>query len=251
MQKSFLPKETLELKRIGKAQIFPLKHAIVQDASRLNASSHIVPSQPLAAAVANTSSYINLYSQRIQEAETLEREIQARSGIHYTPAETLVAKELLSRFQSPTRIACVERDYFIQKQEYLQERHDKVQHPRPQYRESDSEFNPCPLPSAGLDSDIRFHPGSTSSMHKRSLHSVIQHWPSRSNDVTSRPKLLLELEQSLQSGLRLPENSKADFNFVALASHSDIFDRYIQHTGTYRELLASVKNMYDRAISFM
>jgi hypothetical protein len=251
MQKSFLPKETLELKRAGASHIFPLKHAIVQDTSRFDASSHLLPNQPSAAVKFNAAAYTNAYSQRMLQAEALEREIEARSGIRYVPAETLVAKELLTQSQFPTRVSRVEREYFIQKQDFLQGSRDTVQHSRSQSRESLSEFNACRLPSGGLDSDHQFHEVPASSVHQKSLHSIIQHWPSRSNDPTSRPKLLLELEQSLQSGLQLPQNISSDFNFNALALHSDVFDRYIQHTGTYRGLLAGVKDMYDRAISFM
>jgi hypothetical protein len=251
MQKSFLPKETLELKRSGKSHTFPLKHAVVQDASRLDISTHIPQSQHPGTTKAITSKYINPYNQRIQEAQALQLEIEARSGIRYAPAETLVIKDLLSNYHSPTRIASVEQEYFTQKQGFLHERHERVLQPRAQSRESLSEFNTCPLQSGGLDSDIQFHAGPNSSMHKKSLHSVIQHWPSRSNDVGTKPKLLLELEHSLQSGLQLPQNNNSYFNFNALALHSDVFDRYIQHTGTYRGLLAGVKHMYDLAISFM
>lgn len=141
----------------------PLKHAVVQDASRLDISTHVLQSQHPGATKVNTAKYINPYTQRIQEAEALQREIEATSGIRYAPAETLVEKDLLSNFQSPTRIASVEREYFIQKQGFLQERHERVLQPRAQSRESLSEFNTCPLPSGGLDSDIQFHAVSPAS----------------------------------------------------------------------------------------
>ena len=249
MQKSFLPKETLELKRVGKQHIYPLKRAIVQDASLLNTTR----SQNQITTNAHVSAYSHsTFILRNQEVNALEREIEARSGIRYVPGENLVAKELVFPLQSPSRIDCIEREYFPQKHAFLQERHDKVQQPRPQSRASFSEFNPFPLLSETLDDNhIEFHAKLTSSKEHKSLHSVIQHWPSNSNDLASKPKLLLELERSLQSGLQLPPNNSSELNLNLLALHSDILDRYIQHTGTYRGLLAGVKDVYDRAISFM
>jgi hypothetical protein len=245
MQKSFVSQETLDLKRVGKQHLFPFKHAIVQDASLLKTSSIIPPSHnPI-----TTNS--NSYFQRAQEAKAIEREIEARSGIRYAPGETLVAKELLFPLQSPSRINCIEREYFPQKHAFLQERHEKMPQHRPQSRQSLSEFGPFQLPSEAWDRNIEFRTGPTTSMHQKSLHSVIQHWPSNSNDTATKPKLLLELEQSLQSGLQLPPSSSPELNLKMLALHSDVFDRYIQHTGTYRGLLAGVKDVYDRAISFM
>jgi hypothetical protein len=245
MQKSFVPKETLDLKRAGKQFLFPFKHAIVQDASLLRTSPSLPPSyNPIA-----TSS--QSYFQRSQEAKLIEREIEARSGIRYVPGETLVAKELLIPLQSPSRIDCIEREYFPQKHTFLQERHDKVQQPRPESRQSLSEFNPFPLPIDTSESNIELHTGPASSFHQKCLHSVIQHWPSNANDSAAKPKLLLELEKSLQSGLQLPPTIGPEMNLNLLALHSEVLDRYIQHTGTYRGLLAGVKDVYDRAISFM
>ena len=248
MQKSFLPKETLDLKRVGKWQSIPLKHSVVQSQD----SFHLQQNQPPVAAKVDVSVYTNAYAKRLQEAEALEREIEARRGVHYVPSGNLVAKELMSPFLSHSRIASIEHEYFPQKHAFLQELHDSSQKSRPKSRDSLSEFNPCPLPSVGLDSNVEFYAGPDfSSSQRPSLHSIIQHWPSSSKDLAAKPKLLSELERSIQSGVQSPQNTSGDFNFDLLALHSDVFDRYIQHTGTYRELLAGVKGMYDRAISFM
>ena len=136
MQKSFLPKETRELKRVGKQHIYPLKRAIVQDASLL----HTTHSQNPITTNAHVSAYSHsTFILRNQEVNALEREIEARSGIRYVPGENLVAKELVFPLQSPSRIDCIEREYFPQKHAFLQERHDKVQQPRPH-------FTPSPYP---------------------------------------------------------------------------------------------------------
>jgi hypothetical protein len=248
MQKSFVPKETLDLKRVGKQHLFPFKHAVVQDASLLSTSS--IPSSSHDPIASNSCSYF----QRTQEGYSLEREIEARNGIRYVPGDTLVAKELLFPLQSPSRIDCIEREYFPQKHAFLQERErlGNAPQPRLQTRQPNSEFNSFALPSDASDSNIEFHAGPNSSVYHKSLHSVIQHWPSNSNDLATKPKLLLELEQLLQSGLQLPPSDRSpEWNLNLLALHSDVFDRYIQHTGTYRGLLARVKDVYDRAISFM
>jgi hypothetical protein len=242
MQKSFIPKETLDLKRRGKSQIFPLKHAIVSDASFLAS-----PIPKNLASVAFTSPY----HQRALQAEVLAREIEAGHRIRYTPGETLVTRNLLSPLEIQARIADIELEYFPQKQAFLEERHKKVERPRPHSRGSLSEFNAYQLPSEGLASDSEFLAGPTSSGHQKSLHHSIQHWPSQSNDQGTKPKLLLELERLLQSGLQLPQGDSGDFNMNALALHSDAFDRYILHTGTYKGLLAGIKDMYDQALTFM
>jgi hypothetical protein len=252
MQKSFVPKETLDLKRVGKWQSIPLKHSVVQDSSHFHSLSHLQQNQPPVAAKVNVPVYNNAYAKRLQEAEALEREIEARRGIHYVPSGNLVAQQLMSPFLSHSRIASIEHEYFPQKHAFLQELHDSSQKSRPKSRDSLSEFNPCPLRSVGLDSNVEFYAGPDfSSSQRPSLHSIIQHWPSSSKDLAAKPKLLSELERSIQSGLQSPQNTSGDFNFDLLALHSDVFDRYIQHTGTYRELLAGIKGMYDRAISFM
>jgi hypothetical protein len=195
--------------------------------------------------------FSNSHLQRAREIEAIEREIEARSHIRYVPSETLITKDLLSPFQGQSRIACIEHDYFPQKQAFLQESNEQMRHTEPQSQESLSAFNMHPLLSQGLDHDIEFHAGPTLSERHRPLQSIIQHWPSKSNDSATKPKLLLELEGLLQTGLQLPQNINDNFNFNLLALYSDVFDRYIQHTGTYRGLLAGVKDMYDRAITFM
>jgi hypothetical protein len=249
MQKSFVPKETLDLQRRGKSQLYPLKHAIVSDASSLPASMpKNLASMPKNLA---TADFTSPYQQRALQAEALAREIEAGHRIRYTPGETLVTENLLSSSQTQARIADIEREYFPEKQAFLEERVKKVEHTRPHSRGSLSEFNAFHLPSEGFENASEFLAAPSSSTHHKSLHSSIQHWPSKSNDSGTKPKLLLELERSLQSGLQLPQVGSAGFNMHALALHSDVFDRYIQHTGTYRGLLASIKDMYDQAVTFM
>ncbi len=201
----------------------------------------------------HTNFHTNIYAKRLPEAEALEREIEARRGIHYVPAGNLVAKELMSPFLSYSKIASIEHEYFPQKHAFLQELHADPQNFKPKYQDSASEFNSYPLPSEGFDRNVELNAGPdfSSLQQSPSLHSVIQHFPSTFRDLAAKPKLLSELERSIQSGVQLPQNTSGDFNFNLLALHSDVFDRYIQHTGTYRELLAGVKCIYDRAISFM
>jgi len=243
MQKSYLPKETLDLKRRGKSQTFPLKHAIVSDASNFSTST----TEEL-----STVAFSSPYHQRAMQAEALAREIEAGHRIRYTPGETLVARNLLSPLQTQLRIAEIERDYFPDKRAFLEASHKKVERARPISRGSISEFNAYHLPSEGFESDSEFLAGPSNSNQYKTLHSSIQHWPSACNASATKPKLLQELEKSLQTGLQVhQESSSAEFNLNTLALYNDVFDRYIQHTGIYKGLLSSIKDIYDQALSFM